>query len=68
MSKLSPAALAVWSAFLDHYEWEVTQTELRAVAAALRAVELELAYVNDYGDYLISADKLSAIVDELEAQ
>jgi hypothetical protein len=38
MSELSPAALTMWSAFLDHYEWEVTQTELCAVAAALRAL------------------------------
>lgn len=30
MSELSPAALTVWSAFSDHYEWEVTQTELCA--------------------------------------
>lgn len=37
MSELSPAALTVWSAFLDRYEWEVTTEELFAVAAALRA-------------------------------
>jgi hypothetical protein len=45
MPELSPAALTVWSAFLDHYKWEVTQTELCAVAAALRAVADQLAQV-----------------------
>jgi hypothetical protein len=34
---LSPAALAVWSAFLEHSEWEVTAQEVHGVAAALRA-------------------------------
>lgn len=35
---LSPTALKVWSAFLNNFEWEVTTTELKALAAALRAV------------------------------
>ena len=35
--QLSPAALAVWNAFLDRYEWTVTTEELFAVAAVLRA-------------------------------
>jgi hypothetical protein len=35
--QLSPAAQSVWSAFLNHSEWEVTTAELCGVAAALRA-------------------------------
>ena len=34
---LSPAAQAVWSAFLNHSEWEVTTSEIQGIAAALRA-------------------------------
>ena len=37
MAPLSPAAQTVWSAFLNHSEWEVTTSELCGVAAALRA-------------------------------
>ena len=36
-NSLSPAAQAVWSAFLNHSEWEVTDSDLDAIAAALRA-------------------------------
>lgn len=67
MPKLSPSALTVWSAFLDHYEWEVTQTELCAVAAALRAAALILqeAYANGaYPDH--PDDFLLDIAAELE--
>jgi hypothetical protein len=35
--QFSPAAQTVWSAFLNHSEWEVTTSELCGVAAALRA-------------------------------
>ena len=38
MAIFSPAAQAVWSAFLNHSEWEVTDSDLDAIAAALRAV------------------------------
>ena len=38
MTNLSPAAQAVWNAYLDNTEWEVTQCELKAVAATLRAL------------------------------
>ena len=35
---LSPAAQAIWNAYLDNTEWEVTQCELKAIAAALHAL------------------------------
>ena len=38
VSGLSPAAQTVWSAFLNHSEWEGTESDLEAIAAALRAV------------------------------
>ena len=77
MSELSPAALTVWSAFLDRYEWEVTTEELFAVAAALRAAA-EIVAPLDYEDIWTDGrmlqykkqdpvrDKLLAIADELE--
>ena len=83
MTKLSPAALTVWSAFLDHYEWEVTQTELCAVAAALRAAadqvvpyeatapwdELKCNYDGDHWEMRQWVrDQLLAIATELEGQ
>ncbi len=34
---LSPAAQAVWNAYLDNSEWDASQCELDAIAAALRA-------------------------------
>lgn len=37
MADLSPAAQAVWNAFLNHSEWEVTTSEIQGIAAALRA-------------------------------
>ena len=73
MAELSPAALTVWSAFLDHYEWEVTQTELCAVAAALRAVADQLLPVcntqTDRGmQRMAIRNDLLVIANELEAQ
>lgn len=79
MSELSPAALTVWSAFLDRYEWEVTTEELFAVAAALRAAadqaapekQLEdIAYIHQsYVDGMRDALAcIEIIADELEAQ
>ena len=70
MAELSPAALTVWSAFLDHYEWEVTQTELRAVAAALRAAaeQGETLYLDGCPVYAVTVSSLLAIARELEAQ
>ena len=69
MPKLSPAALTVWSAFLDHYEWEVTQTELRAVAAALRAAaeQGETLYLDGCPVHAVTVSSLLAIARELEA-
>lgn len=69
MSELSPAALTVWSAFLDRYEWEVTTEELFAVAAALRAVADQVE-----PDDGVSVEvrqvlrRILAIATELEAQ
>jgi hypothetical protein len=37
MTDLSPAAQAVWNAYLDNSEWDASQCELDAIAAALRA-------------------------------
>jgi len=79
MSELSPAAQAVWNAFLDRYEWEVTTEELFAVAAALRAAADQAApekQVEDiqyapqaYTDGMRDAlAVLQEIADELEAQ
>ena len=80
MSELSPAALTVWSAFLDRYEWEVTTEELFAVAAALRAAADQVvppALEEEFNDrnqalplkkMVEIRQKLNAIADELEAQ
>jgi hypothetical protein len=67
MTTLSPAAQAVWSAFLNHSEWEVTTAEFCGVAAALRAVAeiLREAYANErYPDH--PDNFLFAIASELE--
>jgi hypothetical protein len=67
MTTLSPAAQAVWSAFLNHSEWEVTTAELCGVAAALRAAAevLREAYANErYPDH--PDDFLFDIAAELE--
>ena len=37
MTELTPEAQKVWNAFLDHSEWEVTDSEVLGIAAALRA-------------------------------
>jgi hypothetical protein len=37
MTDLSPAAQAVWTAFLDHSEMDETPADLPALSAALRA-------------------------------
>lgn len=63
---LSPAARTVWNAYLDNTEWEVTQCELKAVAAALRALADQLAYGHKKSA-IIDEDKVLAIADELEA-
>ena len=79
MAELSPAALTVWSAFLDRYEWEVTTEELFAVAAALRAaaeIVAPVSYEDVYTDGRVLQyekedpirEKLLAIATELEAQ
>jgi len=80
MAELSPAALTVWSAFLDRYEWEVTTEELFAVAAALRAAADQVvppALEEEYNDrnqalplkkMVEIRQKLNAIATELEAQ
>lgn len=63
--KLSPAAYAVWNAFLDRYEWEVTTEELFAVAAVLRAAAEECAGLPDGSN---CTNLLTEIASELEAQ
>ena len=37
MTDLSPAAQAIWNAYLNESEWDASQCELDAIAAALRA-------------------------------
>ena len=77
--KLSPVAYAVWNAFLDRYEWEVTTEELFAVAAVLRAaaeIVAPLSYEDVWTDGRMLQyekddpvrSKLLAIADELETQ
>ena len=43
MTDLSPQAQAIWNAFLNHSEWEVTSSELTGLAAALRAAADQVA-------------------------
>ena len=68
MTKLSPAALAVWSAFLNHSEWEVTTAELCGVAAALRAAVAQTQRHPGHDLWQCDAEDLLAIAAELEAQ
>ena len=70
---LSPAALATWSAFLEHSEWEVTPAELKGVAAALRAAADQVVPLHICGTNATRAQtrlgirhKLLAIAAELE--
>ena len=63
--QLSPAALTVWSAFLDRYEWKATTEELFAAAAALRAAAEECAGLPDGSD---CTNLLTEIASELEAK
>jgi hypothetical protein len=65
MTTLSPAAQAVWSAFLNHSEWEVTTAELCGVAAALRAAA---DHINHDWSGFNCVDALCEIAAELEAQ
>ena len=68
--QLSPAAYAVWNAFLDRYEWEVTTEELFAVAAVLRAAADQMSSHHSKSFLYSIADvlKLQTIADELETQ
>jgi hypothetical protein len=78
MTELSPQAQAVWNAFLNDSEWEVTTSELTAIAAALRAAANQIG--PDRHDYSHGSFaevmwrgrrearlELLAIADELEA-
>ena len=56
MTNLSPAAQAVWNAYLDNSEWDASQCELDAIAAALRAA----------ADRRIELEVLFSVVDEWE--
>ena len=63
---LSPAAQAVWSTYesiLEH-ECVVTKTDMKALAAALRAA---VYWLKD-GDGEVRGDDLLAIAAELEAR
>lgn len=66
---LSPAAQAVWAAYLDHSEMDETPADLPALAAALRAAAEELQYKlflpgNDLD--VVEARALFDLADELE--
>ena len=70
MPELSPTALAIWGAYLEHNEWEVSECELKAVAAVLEAAVNRLSY--GHGSWagaspIIDADELLAIAAELKA-
>jgi hypothetical protein len=81
MAELSPAAQAVWNAYLDNSEWDASQCELDAIAAALRAVADQVV-PEDYSSYTGHSDHdfamearndsareaILAIAAELEAQ
>jgi hypothetical protein len=66
MTDLSPAAQAVWNAYLDNSEWDASQCELDAIAAALRAAADQLGYGDGSGDPIINEYELLAIADELD--
>lgn len=69
---MSPTTQVVWNAFLDHCEWEVTTSELKGIAAALRAAvkecQIEWNYHPDYPETesVVVASDLLAIATELE--
>jgi hypothetical protein len=67
-SHLSPAALTVWNAFLEHTEWEITTSEIKGIAAALRAAANEVTPPGwlPSGETIIRR-KIFAIATELEA-
>jgi hypothetical protein len=78
MSELSLAAKPVWDAYeeLLEYDCVVTKTDMKALAAALRAAadllsaEVDAPKVDGskYNGLWHSHDLLTAIADELEAQ
>ena len=73
MTDLSPTAKPVWDAYeeLLEYECVVTRTDMKALAAALRALAGANAYeVEGEGWYslVIDVDDIYAIADDLEKQ
>ena len=65
MTQFSPAAQAVWNAYLENSEWDASQCELDAIAAALRAAERQLGY-ELLGVRTIDCSQLLLIAEELE--
>jgi hypothetical protein len=63
MTELTPEAQKVWNAFLDHSEWEVTDSEVLGIAAALREVINQL---QQSPGVIMCADVLE-LCEELEA-
>jgi hypothetical protein len=65
---LSPAAQAVWCAYEQVLENEcvLTETDRKALAAALRVVADQMASTDDYGHQFINAFDVQDIADELE--
>lgn len=61
MTVFSPNAQSVWNAFLDHSEWEVTDTEVRGIAAALRA----LAKQSTFADTRVGVTEEVVLVDDI---
>ena len=74
MTKLSPAAQAVASAYDDTPEKETGNHRYHWLAAAIRAAVHWLAYETQLDDsmmtttHVVDADCLDAIANELEAQ
>lgn len=67
MTTLSPAAQAVLDACLDeNYGDDLMPSELRVIAAALRAVAERCSFMDDDGCEMVSVIQLLAIAAELD--
>ena len=70
MSKLSRAAQAVLDAFTEDnslHDWKHNYYNTDALAAALRAAVDQCTYRDAWEDKFLSAERILAIADELEA-
>jgi hypothetical protein len=67
MSELSPAARAVFNAYLGHWTADPYEISPEALAAALRAAADQLKY-NLLNVEVVDCSQLRLLADELEAQ